>query len=115
MTKAVAMKNAATTSQTTVLPKPAVASAIVSVSVSTATATAISATAPIGSGRSTMPTMVATKMASSCQARGCTPSGSGTSQIATPISAVAARRTASTCVVRLACAGTVAAGMCVGC
>ena len=96
LTKAVAMKKAATTSQTTVLPKPAVASAIVSVPESTATATAISATAPIGSGRRTMPTMVATKMASNCQARGSTPAGSGTSQIATPTAQTAARRAVST-------------------
>ena len=93
---AVAMKKAATTSQTTVLPKPAVASAMVRVPESTATAIAINATAPIGRGRSTIPTIVATKTASSCQARGCTPAGAGASQIATPTSTTAARRAVST-------------------
>ena len=77
LTKAVAMKKAATTSHTTVLPKPAVASAIVSVPESTANAAATNATAPIGSGRRTMPTIMATKTASRCHARGCTPAGSG--------------------------------------
>ena len=74
------MKNEATTSHTTVLPKPAVASEIVRVPESTAKAAATNAMAPMGMGRSMIPAIVATKTARRCHARGCTPDGAGTSQ-----------------------------------
>ena len=90
------MKKAATTSQTTVLPKPAVASAIVRVPESTAKAAATKATAPIGMGRRMIPTIVATKMANRCHARGSTPDGIGTNQSAVPTRMTAARRATAT-------------------
>ena len=85
------MKNAATTSHTTVLPKPPVASAIVSVPESTANATATKARAPMGIGRRTIPTIVATNTARSRNARGSTPSGAGTNQIRPPARITAPR------------------------
>ena len=103
LTNAVAMKNAATTSQTTVLPKPPVASPMVSVPESTANETDTNARAPIGIGRRMMPTMVATKTARSCQARGSTPSGVGTSQIRAPTSATTPSLVASTRAGRAVC------------
>ena len=98
--KAVAMKNAATTSHTTVAPKPAVASPMVRVPDITAKATATNAMAPIGSGRRMIPTMVATNTASSCHARGSTPAGVGTSHSAAPTAATTTSRAASTRAVR---------------
>ena len=95
-TNAVAMKNAATTSQTTVLPKPAVASAMVNVPETTAKATATNAVAPIGIGRRMMPITVATKTASRCHPLGSTPLGTGTSQSTAPTQTTVANRTAST-------------------
>ena len=95
-TNAVAIKNAATTNQTTVLPKPAVASAIVSVPETTATATATNAVAPIGIGRRMMPITVATKTANRCHPLGSTPAGTGTNQSTVPMHTTVASRKAST-------------------
>ena len=93
---AVAIKNAATTNHTTVLPKPAVASAMVSVPHTTAKATATNAVAPIGIGRRMMPITVATKTARRCHALGSTPIGTGTSQSTAPTQTTTANRSAST-------------------
>ena len=87
--KVVAMKKAATTSQTIGAPKPAVASSIVRVRVRTATPVATRATAPIGRGRRMIPAMVVTKMARSFHASGSTPTGTGRSHSPTPTRAVA--------------------------
>ena len=81
---------------TRLLPKPAVASAMVKVPERTAKAAAANATAPIGMGRSMIPTIVATKTASRCHARGSTPDGTGTSQSAAPTRIAAARRPTAT-------------------
>ena len=110
-TKAVAMKKAATTSHTTVLPKPAVASAIVSVPVSTATPVATNAVAPIGIGRRTIPTIVATKTARSRQARGSTPAGAGASHSSAPTRTTTPSRAASTRAVRADCGSAASSAM----
>ena len=110
LTNAVAMKNAATTSHTTVFPNPAVASAMVRVPDITAKATPTNAIAPMGRGRRMMPRMVATNTARSCHARGSTPSGVGTSHTAAPTAATTPSRAASTRGARTGLGGASAMG-----
>ena len=65
---------------------------IVKVEESTAKAAATNAMAPMGIGRRTIPTMVATKMARRCHALGCTPDGTGKNQMVAPTRITAANR-----------------------
>jgi hypothetical protein len=79
------MKNAIMTSQMTGWLNPLSASERGSVRDSVTAPSAHNATAPIGIGSSTMPTMVDTNIARSCQASGVTPSGRGRNQMTRPI------------------------------
>ena len=84
-------KNAETISQAVVFANPLSTSGSVNVRVASATARLRKVTAPSGTGLLTRPTIVATKMASRCHARGSTAAGGGTSQMATPTAATRSR------------------------
>ena len=85
LVKPLAMKNAATISQTVDEENPVSACAIVSVFVSTRAVMPRMATPLTGSGCAMKPTTVATKIASRCQAFGSIPAGGGANQMAAPI------------------------------
>src|ERR1700719_510685 len=72
------MKKATTINQMVLFPKPLRAWLMVSVPESAVAAIPNKAIAPMGNGFVMMPTMVATKIANRCQARGWTPEGGGT-------------------------------------
>src|ERR1700722_1879913 len=77
------IKNATTMSQMVLFPKPLSAWLIVSVLVSAVASIPNKAIAGMGNGFVIIPTMVATKIANKCQARGWTPDGGGISQMTT--------------------------------
>ena len=89
------MKKATTISQIVLLPNPLSAWLMVSVPESAVVAIPSKAIAPIGSGLTTIPTIVATKIARRCQALASTPDGGGTNQIITPTTNTPNRRNAS--------------------
>ncbi|KAG6632462.1 hypothetical protein CIPAW_13G161200 [Carya illinoinensis] len=80
-----AKKKASAMSQGIGSPKAENAAAKVRVLVSTEAPSPISATAPRGNGWVMIPTIVARKMASNCQALRETPEGTGTNQRTTPV------------------------------
>src|ERR1700720_3871211 len=77
------MKKATTINQMVLFPKPLRAWLMVSVPESAVAAIPNKAIAPMGNGFVMIPTMVATKIANRCQARGWTPDGGGISQMTT--------------------------------
>ena len=85
-------KNAITISHITRSPKPLTDCSTVSVPVRLVAVSPNTATTPIGNGLVMMPTMVAMKMASRCQAWISTPSGGGVNHTTTPTASVPASR-----------------------